>query len=98
MVKYLLAHGANVNMQYNTGATLLFEACRKNDFCLVKYLVEEIKCKGLDIEDIQGNTPLFMAIKSNNKGIVDEYRRPKMAYRTVKELFRQTGCVKEEKG
>ena len=34
----------------------------------------------------------------NNKGIVDEYRRPKMAYRTVKELFRQTGCVKEEKG
>jgi beta-glucuronidase len=24
----------------------------------------------------------------NNKGIVDEYRRPKLAYETVKELFR----------
>lgn len=24
----------------------------------------------------------------NNKGVVDEYRRPKMAYRTVRELFR----------
>lgn len=23
----------------------------------------------------------------NNKGIVDEYRRPKLAYQTVKELF-----------
>ena len=26
----------------------------------------------------------------NNKGIVDEYRRPKMAYRTVQELFRES--------
>ncbi len=25
----------------------------------------------------------------NNKGLVDEYRRPKMSYQTVKELFRQ---------
>ncbi|MGN0794285.1 MAG: hypothetical protein ACI4MG_07445 [Aristaeellaceae bacterium] len=25
----------------------------------------------------------------NNKGIVDEYRRPKLAYQTVKEIFRR---------
>ena len=25
----------------------------------------------------------------NNKGVVDEYRRPKMAYQIVKEMFKQ---------
>lgn len=30
----------------------------------------------------------------NNKGIVDEYRRPKMAYDTVKELFKKYGGVR----
>ncbi|MBQ7520350.1 MAG: hypothetical protein IJU12_08525, partial [Clostridia bacterium] len=25
----------------------------------------------------------------NNKGVVDEFRRPKMAYRTVRALFRE---------
>ncbi|MBQ3472173.1 MAG: hypothetical protein IJH17_07440 [Clostridia bacterium] len=29
----------------------------------------------------------------NNKGIVDEYRRPKMAYDTVKELFGRLGGI-----
>ena len=27
----------------------------------------------------------------NNKGVLDEYRRPKMAYETVKRLFHQLG-------
>ena len=30
----------------------------------------------------------------NNKGIVDEYRRPKMAYHVVKELYSQFGDYK----
>lgn len=34
----------------------------------------------------------------NNKGIVDEYRRPKLAYETVKELFHSKGNYREEKG
>ena len=33
-----------------------------------------------------GNRPRTM----NNKGIVDEYRRPKLAYETVKEMFRKS--------
>ena len=27
----------------------------------------------------------------NNKGVVDEFRRPKLAYETVKKLFRKKG-------
>lgn len=30
----------------------------------------------------------------NNKGVVDEYRRPKMAYDTVKEMFKKYGGVR----
>ena len=30
----------------------------------------------------------------NNKGVVDEYRRPKMAYHVVKELYSQYGDYK----
>jgi beta-glucuronidase len=31
----------------------------------------------------------------NNKGVVDEYRRPKLAYETVKQLFHQVSAPKE---
>jgi len=29
----------------------------------------------------------------NNKGVTDEYRRPKLAYRTVKDIFGKTDKV-----
>lgn len=42
-------------------------------------------CDGNTMESIELNRPRGF----NNKGVVDEYRRPKMSYETVKQLYRK---------
>ena len=60
LVKYLVEHGADINIPNNTDRTPLFNACFIKNEELVKYLVEI----GADInkQNDNGVTPLFMSV------------------------------------
>jgi beta-glucuronidase len=66
---------------------------------VIRYLfLERDRFIGLSIWQFcdvrSGETPAGMKNRArgyNNKGVLDEYRRPKMAYHVVKELFHQLG-------
>ncbi len=62
----------------------------------IRAVLEKKECSGLYIwqycdirisDECWANRPRTM----NNKGIVDEYRRPKLCYDVVKELYSQCG-------
>jgi beta-glucuronidase len=66
-------------------AELLGAACRET--------VDNPRIAGIaiwqfcDCRTYQGPRALMRARAFNNKGVMDEYRRPKLAYKTVKEIF-----------
>jgi len=67
-LKFLLEHGANINIENIEGETPLFTACKNGNTNLVQYLVE----KGADInkENRKGETPLFNPCSSENINLV----------------------------
>ena len=63
---------------------------------MMKYIPEHIQKQAFDAygETLKGAGE---ALWQYNKGIVDEYRRPKLAYETVKESYRSFGNYFQEK-
>jgi ankyrin repeat protein len=64
VVEVLLAHGANVNAADKDGRTPLFGAVNKE-------LVEVLLAHGVNAKNEDGETPLFLALRQKNKGVVE---------------------------
>ena len=58
IVKYLIEHGANINITSHCGEVPLFNACFIGNEVIVKYLVEH----GADVnkKNFKGKTPLYI--------------------------------------
>lgn len=70
MVKYLLAHKADVAKVYEGGNTILLYALKEN---VQNDIIEELIKAGADVNkaDINGQTSLLLAIGANNEKLVD---------------------------
>ncbi|WP_100405738.1 glycoside hydrolase family 2 protein [Bacillus solitudinis] len=69
------------------------EAYTQRDFVSGMYIWQFCDCRVTE----EGSWPLMRAQTQNSKGIVDAYRRPKLAYSTVKKYFKEaTEHVKTE--
>jgi ankyrin repeat protein len=75
IAKLLIRKGANVNITYpgKTGATPLFAAIRENDLAMVKLVVAH--GANVNIKNYDGETPLGLAKKRNNKAIVNYLKK-----------------------
>jgi len=67
-VKYLIEHGADINIRIKDNITPFLKACESGNINLVKYLVK--LGANIKIEDIYHNTPIFYACSSGNDHLV----------------------------
>ena len=67
-IKYLIEHGAYINITNWKDETPLFEVCGNGNEPIVKYLVEH--GADINIKNTDGETPLFKACYSENLAIV----------------------------
>jgi ankyrin repeat protein len=65
----LLKKGSDINYRGVEGATALFEATQKGNFCMVKYLLS--KKASINIATHQMRTPLFVAVQGRFENIVE---------------------------
>ncbi len=65
----LLDNGANIEHTDNLGQTAIFDAAVKGNLGILKILIR--KGANCNVKDIYGNLPLFYAIKTNNRAVVD---------------------------
>lgn len=65
----LLKNGADINFRGVEGATALFEATQKGNYCMVKYLLS--KKASINIATHQRRTPLFVAVQRRFENIVE---------------------------
>ena len=63
IIKYLVENGADINIKYNNGSTVLMKASKSGNYEIVKLLIEN----GADIndKDNDGNTALMSAFSGN---------------------------------
>jgi len=68
IVRYLIKHGADINIKAKYGETPLFYACASGNENLVKYLIE----LGADINEESkfGETPLIEACRNGNEQLI----------------------------
>ncbi len=74
--KQLIARGFNPKLANKNGSTLLHESCRKEDFQMVKFLLNECDCAELcRVENNTKESPISMAINGMNPSIFKELLR-----------------------
>mmetsp|Transcript_32232 Transcript_32232/g.51336 ORF Transcript_32232/g.51336 Transcript_32232/m.51336 type:complete len:214 (-) Transcript_32232:2755-3396(-) len=73
ITKYLLKHGANVNIKDVLGSTPLHNAVRSNKLDVVEYFLSNAGYYpiNLNVSTVDMNTPLHIAVQLNNKPITE---------------------------
>ncbi|OUM60550.1 hypothetical protein PIROE2DRAFT_46140, partial [Piromyces sp. E2] len=78
IVKYLIEHGADINIKHYNLYTMLHYACENKNENLVKYLIE--KGANIYIKNKLGDTPLEIAQKKNAENIMDYIEKKRDEY------------------
>ena len=90
MIRKLLESGAKINKTDKKGRTVLHHAILKCRLPIVQLLLETAKVK-VTIQDVDGNTPLHLAVSSHDSLIVQALVRHALIYQIPTELCNMEG-------